>query len=117
MLIQAGWGERLRDERKRLRMNQEVFAQLAGVSRGTQKAYELESTSPDVIYLSKLESEPIRADVIYILTGTKQAPSGDVLDGNDRDLINKIRSISEGDRILIKRMVELAHAAAAAASI
>ncbi|WP_239424658.1 helix-turn-helix domain-containing protein [Pseudomonas aeruginosa] len=55
MLIASGTGERLREEKDRLGLNQTDFGAAAGVSRGTQKAYELETSSPDVRYLSALQ--------------------------------------------------------------
>lgn len=41
MLIAEGVGVRLREERERLGLSQTEFGTLVGVSRGTQKNYEL----------------------------------------------------------------------------
>lgn len=79
LLISLGVGERLREERERLGKNQTDFGVSAGVSRGTQKAYELESSSPDVRYLSGLQE--LGVDVYYVLTGSRvDADANDMSD-------------------------------------
>lgn len=61
-----GYGDRIREERARLRMTQAQFASLAGVSRAAQVHYELGQRVPDLNYLAALYSY---ADVSYIITG------------------------------------------------
>ncbi|MEJ1353121.1 MAG: helix-turn-helix transcriptional regulator [Candidatus Sedimenticola sp. (ex Thyasira tokunagai)] len=59
--------DRLKEERKRLKMNQEVFAVLGGVSKRSQINYESGKRSPDGEYWSALAAQG--ADIQYILTG------------------------------------------------
>ena len=64
-------GARLKEERKRLRLSQTDFAALGGAARPTQYNYEAGIRSPDASYLSAIASAG--ADVLYILTGQRQA--------------------------------------------
>jgi transcriptional regulator with XRE-family HTH domain len=65
-------GDRLREERDRLGMNQTDFAALTGVSRRSQSNYEGGERSPDADYLAAIAKAG--ADVTYILTGVRVLP-------------------------------------------
>lgn len=52
--IAPGFGDRLREERVRLKLNQSEFAKLAGVQRLAQSQYESESRAPNMRYLSAI---------------------------------------------------------------
>lgn len=69
-------GSRLRDERKRLGMNQTEFVELIGSSRGSQVAYEADKKIPGGAYLASIEK--VGVDVLYVLTG-KRIPKPDGL--------------------------------------
>lgn len=103
VLISAGVGERLREERDRLGMNQTDFGVAAGVSRGTQKAYELESSSPDVRYLCALQSMAV--DVHYVLTGVRGSTDAGSLSADESDLLEHYRQLPDGDRAGASKMV------------
>lgn len=103
MLIASGVGERLREERERLGQNQTDFGQAAGVSRGTQKAYELESSSPDLRYLSGLQS--LGVDVSYVLTGLREAVEAGEVSEDEAGLLTRYRQLSDDDRRSTVRMV------------
>lgn len=103
MLIAPGAGERLREERDRLGLNQTDFGTQAGVSRGTQKAYELESSSPDIRYLMTLQTMGV--DVNYVLTGARISTEGGSLTADEAGLLEYYRQLPEGDRAQTKRMV------------
>lgn len=62
-------GERLKDERERLGLNQTDFAALGGAGRKTQFNYETGERVPDGAYLSAIAAAG--ADVLYILTGQR----------------------------------------------
>ncbi|MBK3461652.1 XRE family transcriptional regulator [Pseudomonas haemolytica] len=109
MLISAGVGERLREERERLGKNQTDFGVAAGVSRGTQKAYELESSSPDVRYLSGLEA--LGVDVRYVLTGSRVDTDLADLSDTEATVLGHMREMSDSDR------ATLAHLAFAMAQV
>lgn len=102
MLIAPGVGDRLRGERERLGLNQTDFGLAAGISRGTQKAYELGTSSPDIRYLSTLES--IGVDVLYVITGQGATPSPDSLSPDEAQVLNSYRSMSEEDRASVRRL-------------
>lgn len=112
MLIADGIGVRLREERDRLGLNQTDFGALGGVSRGTQKAYELETSSPDVRYLRALEGAGV--DCGYVLTAIRASTDDtDISDAEGR-LLSYFRQMSTSDQSTFERM---AHAMALAASI
>lgn len=72
------FGERLREERKRLGMNQTEFALLGGIVKFTQLTYEKGDSTPNLEYLAKLEAAGV--DAYYILTGKRMPePTSDQL--------------------------------------
>jgi transcriptional regulator with XRE-family HTH domain len=66
-------GARLREERDRLRLNQDVFADDLGVSKTTQSNYERGLRSPDAPYLAAAAAKGM--DVLYVLIGNRTDPS------------------------------------------
>lgn len=60
------FGERLRAERKRLKMNQTQLAALADTTKASQINYEKDVNSPSAAYLAAIAAAGI--DVMYILT-------------------------------------------------
>jgi transcriptional regulator with XRE-family HTH domain len=78
MHIAGSYFTRLKEERVRLGASQEDFAELVGVSRRTQLAYENGTTSPNVDYLADISTHG--ADVYYILSGhhDDEVPAGHV---------------------------------------
>jgi transcriptional regulator with XRE-family HTH domain len=65
-----GFGERIREERQRLKLNQREFAERAGVSRASQAHYELAQRVPDLVYLGALAAD---VDILYVVTGERSA--------------------------------------------
>jgi len=76
-------GHRLKEERKRLGLNQTAFAELGGVKRKAQGNYESNGRRPDAEYLADIGAAG--ADITYIVTGDKQNTS---LELNDKDFID-----------------------------
>lgn len=64
-------GDRLREERERLRLSQADFAEKAGVHRNTQVRYESDKREPDSSYLEAIRALGI--DVDYVLFGHPNA--------------------------------------------
>lgn len=69
--IPAGFGMRLREERKRLKKTQVEFAQAGGVGRLAQIQYENETTVPTIRYINGIAT--LGADVPYLLLGMRLA--------------------------------------------
>lgn len=65
----SNFHERLREERKRLGLNQTDFSAFAGVTTETQSNYERGSRKPDSEYLEAVAARGV--DVGYLLTGTR----------------------------------------------
>jgi transcriptional regulator with XRE-family HTH domain len=104
MLISDRVGERLREERERLGLSQAEFGALLGISRGTQKNYELGANSLDLRYVSALEEHGV--DAAYVLTGRRSTPLGQLFTPAEEELINQFRSISEDDQKAIRRFLK-----------
>jgi transcriptional regulator with XRE-family HTH domain len=66
------FGDRLREERVRLGMNQTDFAQAGGVTKGSQFNYEAGHRAPDLAYLAAVSA--LGVDVQYVVTGIRQTP-------------------------------------------
>lgn len=69
-------GERLREERVRLSLSQELMGESAGVRKQAQLKYENGQRHPDAAYLERLAA--IGVDVLYVLTG-RRAPAANGL--------------------------------------
>ncbi len=65
--IAEGFGQRLREERKRLGLNQEEMAQLAGIQRIAQSQYELGGREPRISYLAAIGAAGVNLG--YLLFG------------------------------------------------
>ncbi len=104
MIIQALMGSRLREERKRLGFSQEEFASRAGVSRGTQKGYERESTAPDIRYLVTIEQMGV--DLDYVLTARRGPDDLAALDRDESLLVDSYRAVGEGDQAALLRIAK-----------
>ncbi|EGJ20081.1 putative phage repressor [Cereibacter sphaeroides WS8N] len=63
------FGERLREERERLRLSQIDFAALGGAKKHSQINYEADRTAPDTDYLTALGKHGV--DIVYVLTGER----------------------------------------------
>lgn len=83
-------------------MNQTDFGIAAGVSRGTQKAYELESSSPDLRYLGTVQG--LGVDVHYVLTGSRHTMDAGKLSEEETTLLGQFRALPENDRSAVKRL-------------
>ncbi len=89
-----GVGERLKAERQRLRLSQEVFAERCGVKKLTQYNYEKSERYPDAEYL--IAAKVLGADVTYLITGerTDEASVLDVVrDAEEANLLTAFRHI------------------------
>lgn len=64
---EAGFGLRLRGERKRVGLTQSELASAGGVSTSSQGAYEAETHKPDIAYLTAIAAVGI--DVTYVVLG------------------------------------------------
>ncbi|WP_155550528.1 helix-turn-helix domain-containing protein [Stutzerimonas degradans] len=95
-------GERLREERTRIGLNQDDFAKLGGVNRNTQGSYEKNDRSPDASYLANVASAGV--DVLYVLTGQRAAPSEADLSDDESELLNHYRSMPDQDRAAMRRL-------------
>jgi transcriptional regulator with XRE-family HTH domain len=69
--MSGGFGERLKEERKRTGLNQSDFAKLGGVHRNSQTEYETGKTAPNADYLIAIAGGGV--DVSYLLTGVRAA--------------------------------------------
>ena len=81
-------GARLKDERRRLSLNQEDFAAVGGVKKPSQIAYEQGKRSPDIAYLMAVAA--IGVDVLYVLTGKI---SSDALTDDENTLLAGYRKL------------------------
>lgn len=62
-------GERLREERERLKLTQPAIAEAAGTTKQTQHAYETNRTPPKASYLADVAR--LGVDVAYVITGER----------------------------------------------
>ncbi len=70
--------DRIKEERKRLGLNQEEFAGIGGVKLNAQSNYEKGTRKPDLTYLERISEYGV--DVLYIITGHKSDFTSDELE-------------------------------------
>ncbi|OEC35688.1 Transcriptional regulator, contains XRE-family HTH domain [Pseudomonas cuatrocienegasensis] len=97
-----GIGDRLKEERQRLGLNQSDFAALAGVAKNSQLNYEKGERSPDAAYLAAVAASGV--DVLYIVTGKRTPEPSDSLSAAEADLLERYRELPEVDRAHINRV-------------
>lgn len=95
-------GDRLRDERVRLNLNQEDLAVAGGVNRNTQGSYERGARHPDTAYLSAVER--LGVDIAFVLTGRRFV--GDSLNAVEAQIIEQYRGITPFDQEAIRRFLQ-----------
>ena len=88
------FSERLKEERKRLKMTQPVFAELCGVTKKSQVAYEGGELPIFAGYLEKAAAAGV--DVGYLLTGERSGV--DPVSAEDRRLLYLFRNATPAMR-------------------
>ncbi|OZY42486.1 transcriptional regulator [Pseudomonas fragi] len=66
------YGDRLKNERLRLKLTQAQLADAGGVGRHAQSCYERDITLPRADYLAAITLQGI--DTVYIITGRRTLP-------------------------------------------
>jgi transcriptional regulator with XRE-family HTH domain len=82
---------RLKQERRRLRMNQTEFANAGGVQKQAQFTYEKGMRYPDANYLAGISE--VGVDVLYLLTGRTSDPATLALNGDEERLLAGYREL------------------------
>lgn len=95
-------GERLREQREQLGLNQEELGHLGGVNRNTQGKYEKGERNPDSAYLSAVAAAGL--DVLYVITGERKPMSVDGITADEAELLGYYRSMPKSDRQTTVRM-------------
>lgn len=83
--------ERLREERKRLKLNQTQLAALAGTTKNSQLNYEKGNVCPNAEYLAAIAEAGV--DVQYVLTGQRSGEP--VLKPEEKDLLAAWKNASK----------------------
>lgn len=96
-------GSRLQEERKRLGLNQDVFAAQVGVAKRTLAGYE--GGAGDVGALVLAHAAAIGVDVLYVVTGQRTPEVTSSFNGDEIDLVEHYRQLPEGDRQHTHKMV------------
>jgi transcriptional regulator with XRE-family HTH domain len=93
-------GERLREERKRLKMTQAEFSDVGGIGISTLKLYEGNDRDPGALCLQSLAQHGV--DVQYVVTGQR---SKVVLAADEQLLLDGFRALDAGTK---RRMLAFA---------
>lgn len=84
--------ERLKEDRKRLKLSQSDFGALGGAGKTTVIAWERGDATPNAAFLEAAASAG--ADVRYIVTGYREGPPPLVLSADEQELLALFRSAS-----------------------
>ena len=93
------FGNRLKEERKRLGLNQSEIAEHGGVSLQAQFRYEKGERMPDAAYLAGIAKAG--ADIQYIITGIR-AGQAEPLTQEEAALLENFRDLSETGKKAVK---------------
>lgn len=96
-------GDRLREERERLDLNQTQFAERAGTTRKTQFNYESNARRPDADYLAALAAAGV--DVLYVLTGQRVHAPPPALSREETALLDNYRHADDEGREAARRVL------------
>lgn len=94
------FAQRLREERIRIGLNQQEFAEAGGVKKNSQVSYEKGATSPTVEYV--LAIGRLGVDIGYLITGARQDGDFGI---QDRWLIDLVRMLSDRERSAVMQML------------
>lgn len=98
-----GIGDRLKEERQRLGLNQSDFAAFAGVAKNSQLNYEKGERSPDAGYLAAIAEKGV--DVLYVVTGKRTPAAADAISEAEADLLEHFRLLPEGEQGYTRTMI------------
>ncbi|MBC3489890.1 helix-turn-helix domain-containing protein [Pseudomonas taiwanensis] len=96
-----GIGDRLKEERERLGLNQTDFAALAGASKNTQYNYEKGDRSPDAAYLAAAAAAGM--DLLYVVTGERKPQLSESISEREASLLGFFRQLPDGEQANLLR--------------
>lgn len=96
-----GIGDRLKEERERLGLNQTDFAALAGASKNTQYNYEKGDRSPDAAYLAAAAAAGM--DLLYVVTGERKPQLSESISAREASLLGFFRQLPDGEQANLLR--------------
>ena len=100
--MEKNLGDRLREERERLTLNQDEMADAGGVKRNSQGNYERGKQNPDTAYL--LAVAEVGVDIHYVLTGSRLAAASHLAD-DERMVLEHFRRLDTADKAAVVRLV------------
>ena len=99
--------DRLREERERLGLSQDEFAELGGVQRRSQGNYERGDRVPDAVYLAAIAAKGV--DVLYVVTGLRTPSAApQALDEDTQAMVDIYRRLPVDDRAAVRRIANSA---------
>ncbi len=91
-----GIAERLKEERKRLKLSQPDFGALGGAGKTTVIAWERGAATPNAAFLENAAAAG--ADVRYIVTGDREGRPAEVLSADERVMLDGYRALDPTTR-------------------
>lgn len=98
----SGIGDRLREERERLRLSQGNFGEIGGVKANAQGKYESGERFPDAEYLEAVGVAGV--DVLYVVTGSRTPYSTESISTDEAEVVGWYRALSDSDRAAVRRL-------------
>jgi len=96
-------GERLKEERSRLKLSQTDLGAIGGVGKTTQINYEKDAGSPDGRYLAAVAAAGV--DVLYVVTGERKPQPADSVTAEEADLLDRFRQLPPEDRAGLDKII------------
>lgn len=97
-------GERLKEERSRLGMNQTDIGALGGVGKTTQINYEKGNGVPDARYLAAVAEKGV--DVLYVVTGQRKPMESTQLSAAMAEFVELLIEMDSEDLEVLRRTAQ-----------
>lgn len=90
--------ERIRQQRKKLKMNQEQLAAKAGITQATISAIELNKNEPSYKTVAKI-AKALDVSTDYLILGTANKPHERVFSKQQQELLEIMQHMTEPEQI------------------
>lgn len=98
----SGIGDRIREERERLRLSQTAFGEIGGVKANAQGKYESGERFPGADYLAAVADRGV--DVLYVVTGERKPTTADSIPADEAQLLEHYRSLPAAVKVSVANL-------------
>jgi transcriptional regulator with XRE-family HTH domain len=98
-----GMGQRLKTERKRLKLSQQELGMIGGVEANAQGLYERGKRFPNAAYLEAVSQAGV--DVLFVVTGARKLIPSEAVSPGESKVLCELEGLPETVQLDIKRLI------------